>query len=100
MSEFNEELDVETIIIPDEDGNENEFEVYMKFDVPSTGKQYMILIPLEEGEVDIDEDEVVAFRYEENGDEYSLFFIEDDEEWEIVDATFQTLQEEVLGQSE
>jgi len=99
MSEFNEELDIETIIIPDEEGNENEFEVYMKFDVPQTGKQYMILIPLE-GEEEVEEDEVVAFRYEENGDEYSLFFIEDDEEWEIVDATFQTLQEEVLGNEE
>ncbi|WP_202080162.1 DUF1292 domain-containing protein [Caldalkalibacillus salinus] len=83
--------DVEKIIIPDEEGNEEVFEVLYKFDVEQTGKQYMMVIPVD-GDPEVDE--VYAFRYEENGDDLSLFIIEDDKEWEIVESTFQTLIEE------
>jgi uncharacterized protein YrzB (UPF0473 family) len=93
--EFNEE-EVEQIIIPDEDGNEEVFEVLYKFDVDQTGKQYMMVIPIE-GDPEVDE--VYAFRYEEEGDDISLYIIEDDQEWEVVEATFQTIleQEELQG---
>lgn len=92
MTEFNENQEVETIIIPDEDGNEEEFEVLYRFDVEQTGKQYMMVIPLE-GDPEVDE--VYAFRYEDNGeDDLTLFLIEDDAEWEVVEATFQTLLEQ------
>lgn len=83
--------DMERIIIPDEDGNEEVFEVLYKFDVEQTGNRYMMVIPLE-GDPDVDE--VYAFRFEENGDDLSLFLIEDDDEWEIVESTFQTLLEQ------
>lgn len=89
MSEVNEEI--EQIIIPDEEGNEEVFDVLYKFDVEQTGKQYMMVIPVD-GDPEVDE--VYAFRYEEEGDDISLFLIEDDNEWEVVEATFQTLLEE------
>lgn len=90
MSQFNEE-EVEQIIIPDEDGNEEVFEVIAKFDVESTGNQYVMVVPVE-GDPEVDE--VYAFRYEENGNDLSLYLIEDDDEWEIVESTFQTLLDE------
>lgn len=89
MVDMHEEA--EQIIIPDEDGNEEVFEVLYKFDVDQTGKQYMMVIPID-GDPEVDE--VYAFRYEEDGDDLSLFTIDDDKEWEIVEATFQTLLEE------
>lgn len=90
MTEFNEE-EVEQIIIPDEDGNEEVFEVLAKFDVEQTGNQYVMVVPVD-GDPEVDE--VYAFRYEENGDDLSLYLIEDDDEWEIVESTFQTLVDE------
>ncbi|MFD2116423.1 DUF1292 domain-containing protein [Paenibacillus yanchengensis] len=79
----------EIIYIPDEEGNEEEFEVVMKFEVDETGEMYMMVVPLiSENE---DEDEVYAFRYEEDGDDLKLYMIEDDEEWNMVEETFNTL---------
>ncbi|MCR8655771.1 DUF1292 domain-containing protein [Paenibacillus endoradicis] len=79
----------EIIYIPDEDGNEEEFEVIMKFEVDDSDKKYMMVVPLiSENE---EEDEVYAFRYEEEGDDLQLFTIDDEEEWAIVEETFNTL---------
>lgn len=90
----------ERIIIPDEDGNEEVFHVLMKFDVEETGKQYILLVPEDQDRPDVTEQEVYAFRYEECGEEegererINLYLIEDDEEWDLVESTFQTLLEE------
>lgn len=97
---FNGKDEEERIIIPDEDGNEEVFHVLMKFDVEETGKQYILLVPEEQDRPDVEEQEVYAFRYEESDegegerDRINLYLIEDDEEWEIVESTFQTLLEE------
>ncbi|ASS66278.1 MULTISPECIES: DUF1292 domain-containing protein [unclassified Paenibacillus] len=82
----------EIIYIPDEDGNEEEFEVIMKFEVDGSDQKYMMVVPLnsEAGEED-EEDEVYAFRYEEDGDDLKLYTIEDEEEWSMVEETFNTL---------
>jgi uncharacterized protein YrzB (UPF0473 family) len=83
----------ELIYIPDEEGNEEEFEVIMKFEVDDSDKKYMMVVPVEsESE---DEDEVYAFRYEEDGDDLKLFTIEDEEEWNMVEETFNTLLSEL-----
>jgi len=88
MSNHNYE-EPEIIYIPDEEGNEEEFEVIMKFEVDDSDKKYMMVVPLiSENE---EEDEVYAFRYEEEGDDLKLYRIEDDAEWEIVEETFNTL---------
>lgn len=90
----------ERIIIPDEDGNEEVFNVLLKFDVEETGKQYILLTPADQDGPEHEEQEVYAFRYEESEEAHgeqeriNLYLIEDDEEWDIVESAFQTLLEE------
>lgn len=91
--EHEEAMEPEIIYIPDEDGNEEEFEVIMKFEVDGSDNKYMMVVPLEESEEDADE--VYAFRYEEDGDELKLYTIDDEEEWNMVEETFNTLLEEM-----
>lgn len=89
----NQHEEPEIIYIPDEDGNEEEFEVIMKFEVDGSDAQYMMVVPLDAEDDDVDE--VYAFRYEEDGDDLKLYTIEDDEEWSIVEETFNTLLSEL-----
>ncbi len=84
----------EIIYIPDEEGNEEEFEVIMKFEVDGSDQKYMMVVPLSSDNEE--EDEVYAFRYEEDGDDLKLYTIEDEEEWSMVEETFNTL----LGEME
>lgn len=91
--EMGEAMDPEIIYIPDEDGNEEEFEVIMKFEVDGSDKKYMMVVPLEGG--DEENEEVYAFRYEEEGEELKLYTIDDEEEWNVVEETFNTLLEEM-----
>lgn len=86
--ELNEEA--ELIYITGEDGNEEAFEVIMKFDVENSDVKYMMVVPAE-ASADVEVDEVYAFRYEEDGDELKLFTIDSDEEWDMVEETFNTL---------
>ncbi|MFD0698876.1 DUF1292 domain-containing protein [Paenibacillus sp. GCM10027628] len=88
------EEEPEIIYIPDDEGNEEEFEVIMKFEVDGSDKKYMMVVPLDGG--DEETDEVYAFRYEEDeeGEDLKLFTIEDEEEWNIVEETFNTLMAE------
>ncbi|GIP39258.1 UPF0473 protein [Paenibacillus sp. J31TS4] len=85
----------EIIYIPDEEGNEEEFEVIMKFEVDGSDKTYMMVVPVEASEDDEDAEEVYAFRYEEDGDDLKLYTIDDEEEWNIVEETFNTLLAEM-----
>ncbi|WP_195575971.1 DUF1292 domain-containing protein [Paenibacillus sp. 1001270B_150601_E10] len=79
----------EIIYIPDDEGNEEEFEVIMKFEVDGSDHKYMMVVPVDAE--DDETDEVYAFRYEEDGDDLKLYIIEDEEEWNIVEETFNTL---------
>ncbi len=81
----------EIIYIPDDEGNEEEFEVIMKFEVDDSDAKYMMVMPVDAEE---DSDEVYAFRYEEEGDDLKLYTIEDEEEWNMVEETFNTLMAE------
>ncbi len=96
MTDFEEP---EIIYIPDEEGNEEEFEVIMKFEVDGSDSKYMMVVPLEESDNE-ESDEVYAFRYEEDGDDLQLFTIEDEEEWKIVEETFNTLMAELEDEQE
>ncbi|RAU96350.1 DUF1292 domain-containing protein [Paenibacillus sp. YN15] len=89
------EEEPEIIYIPDEEGNEEEFEVIMRFEVDGSDKKYMMLVPVVASEEEEESDEVYAFRYEEEGDDLQLFTIDDEEEWNIVEETFNTLMEEM-----
>lgn len=93
MSEQNQrEYEPEIIYIPDDEGNEEEFEVIMKFEVDESNDKYLMVVPLDSEDEDVDE--VYAFRYEEDGDDLKLYTIEDDEEWALVEDTFHTLLSE------
>ncbi|HEX7056368.1 MAG TPA: DUF1292 domain-containing protein [Bacilli bacterium] len=85
----------ELIYIPDEEGNEEEFEVIMKFEVDDTNAKYMMVVPVEDSPDAEETDEVFAFRYEEDGDELKLYTIEDEDEWNMVEETFHTLLDEM-----
>ncbi|WP_174613892.1 DUF1292 domain-containing protein [Virgibacillus ihumii] len=85
----------ERIIIPDENGEEHLFEVLFSFDVDQTEQSYIAVVPVEQK--DDDEVEVYAFRYEEkenDDNDLSLFAIESDEEWEMVEEMLNTLADE------
>ncbi|MBM7597860.1 uncharacterized protein YrzB (UPF0473 family) [Virgibacillus halotolerans] len=84
----------ERIIIPDEHGEENLFEVLFTFDVDETNQSYLAVVPAEQ--TDDEEVEVYAFRYEEKGkeDDLALFPIDTDEEWEMVEEMLHTLADE------
>ncbi|MGY4690420.1 DUF1292 domain-containing protein [Salibacterium qingdaonense] len=83
----------ERIVIPDEDGNEHLFDLLFTFDVNETGYSYMVLTAAGDQESEEEEIEVFAFRYEEGeeeGEELSLYPIESDEEWEMVEEMVET----------
>lgn len=86
------------IIIPDENGEEHLFDVLFTFDVEESGKSYMVVKPVESSEEDDDDDydEVFAFRYEEKDDDFKLFPIEDDAEWDMVEEMINTFSDEEL----
>lgn len=89
-------LDVnERIIIPDENGEEHLFETLFTFDVDETNKSYLAVIPIEQK--DAEQVDVYAFRYELSGeqdDDITLYEIESDEEWDLVEEMLHTIAEE------
>lgn len=87
--------EVEYVFIPNDDGDEERFEVIYKFEVED-GKKYLLLVPAGEDDEDEDEEqEVLAFRYEEEGEEgLTLYTIDNDEEWDIVEEAFHTFANE------
>lgn len=85
----------ERIVIPDENGEEHLFETLFTFNVDDTNSSYVAVVPVEQAEDE--EVEVFAFRYEEKGSEeseLSLFPIETDEEWDMVEEMLNTLAED------
>ncbi|WP_077621412.1 DUF1292 domain-containing protein [Sediminibacillus massiliensis] len=85
----------ERIIIPDENGEEHLFEVLFTFDVDQTGHSYIAVVPADQK--DEEEVEVFAFRYEEktnDEDDLSLFQIESEEEWGMVEEMLNTFTDE------
>ncbi|GIO13613.1 UPF0473 protein [Cohnella xylanilytica] len=87
--EINRDEEAEIIYIPDDEGNDEAFEVIMRFEPDDgTDRKYVMLVPADDTD---EEQEVFAFRYEEEGDDIKLFPIEDQEEWDMVEETFNTL---------
>ncbi|MGM0524024.1 MAG: DUF1292 domain-containing protein [Bacillota bacterium] len=88
-------IEEERIIIPGENGEENLYEVIFTFDIEENEQSYVAVVPVEQAEDE--EQEVFVFRYEEkdNQDDLMLFSIESDEEWDIVEETFNTLVDQM-----
>ncbi|MFU0823976.1 DUF1292 domain-containing protein [Clostridium sp.] len=79
------ENDFNTIVLKDENGDEVEFELIMKFDIED--KEYVIVAPVDDEEAD-----AIAFRIDKNENGESLFVtIEDDNEFEMVQEAYETL---------
>lgn len=76
--------DDETITLVDEEGEEHDFTVLDILEVD--GREYAILIPLEEG---VESDEVVIFRFEEDEAGNEILVDVEDEEWERVADAWQ-----------
>jgi uncharacterized protein YrzB (UPF0473 family) len=87
--------EAEIIYIPDDEGNEEAFEVIMRFELDDgTDRKYLMVVPADEEPEPDAEQEVFAFRYEEDNGELKLYPIEDEEEWDLVEETFNTLMDE------
>ena len=72
----------------DQDGNEIQFEIILTLE--AEGKEYAILMPLE----DNDAEEALIFRIDTDEEGDILTPLENDEEYETVVAVYNTLMEE------
>ncbi len=93
MPEENEEL----LELVDEDGNKVQLEVLDIINVDD--KEYALLLPphehTDDEEEEEHEDEVVVMRLKRDGEDYTLELIEDDDEFERVEAYIEQLEDEM-----
>ena len=88
MENMNEEmLELETILLPNEDGTETEYAILDTFDFED--KLYMVICQVE-GDT-IDDSETELLRYTVEGEEMILDSIEDDDEFNRAVAYYATL---------
>jgi len=80
---------IETV---DEDGNVINFELYDIVEVD--GQEYALLLPTEADEDDEEDGEIVLMRLTKDGEDYLFETIEDDEEFNKVEAYIQSLEDE------
>ncbi len=76
------------INLVDENGVESQFEIILTLE--AEGKEYAILVPMEEEEAE----EALIFRIDADEDGEILVPLEDDKEYEIVVDVYNTLMEE------
>ena len=84
--------DCKYVYIPDEDGNDVEFEVIMYFEIEKSHGRYIIATPTFE-----DTDEAYAFKIYEDDDESDIFVAleDDDEEFSMVLETYERIMHEM-----
>lgn len=78
MSEFNDDI----VKLLDEEGQEHSFVVLNIITVKEN--KYAIMIPVEEELSELDEQEAVVFRIDDNDGEQMLTVVDEGEEWESV----------------
>ncbi|MBO6157848.1 MAG: DUF1292 domain-containing protein [Firmicutes bacterium] len=93
MADDNKNFEVDSIVVPMEDGTEQEFAIMDEFDLD--GKNYMVLSPIEEDDT-IGEDEYIYEAVDSGSEEVELNEIEDDEEFERVCAYYESLLEDEM----
>jgi len=83
--------DAKYVYIPDQDGNDVKFEVVMYFEIEKLKGQYIIATPAFE-----ETDEAYAFKIfkDEDGSEIFIALEDDDDEFEMVLETYETLIDE------
>ncbi|WP_270941965.1 DUF1292 domain-containing protein [Romboutsia lituseburensis] len=75
----------------DENGVESAFEIILTLE--AEGKEYAILVPVEEEEAE-EAEEALIFRIDQDEEGEILVPLEDDEEYQIVVDVYNTLMEE------
>lgn len=89
MSNNNEEMmELETILLPDEDGNEQEYAILDTFNFEE--RQYMVICQVEGDTIDDANSELLRYRVE--GEDIFLDSIEDDNEFERAVAYYATME--------
>lgn len=83
-------MDTETMVVVDEQGNEQVYEIVLTFKNEEFGKSYVIYkLPGDE------EDEVFASSYDDSEtDGGDLKPIETDEEWDMIEEVLNSFQDE------
>lgn len=85
----NEELmELETILLPDEDGNEQEYAILDTFNFEE--RQYMVICEVEGDTIDDENAELLRYRVE--NEEFFLDSIEDDDEFNRAVAFYATME--------
>lgn len=77
MAFENEMIEVETVMLPGEDGKEHEYAILDDFELD--GKKYMVISVIEGDEI---AEDMELLRYREEGDDMIFDIIEDEEEFE------------------
>ncbi|MBS3885889.1 MAG: DUF1292 domain-containing protein [Dethiobacter sp.] len=78
MTEINDDI----VKLLDEEGQEHSFVVLNIIEVKEN--KYAIMIPVEDELSELDEQEAIVFRIDENDGEQMLTVVEEGEEWEAV----------------
>jgi uncharacterized protein YrzB (UPF0473 family) len=88
--------DAKYVYIPDENGNDVKFEVIIYFEIEKLKGQYIVATPADE-----DTEDAYAFKIfkDEDGSEIFIALEDEDEEFEMVLETYETLMgEDGLGE--
>lgn len=86
---MNEEtMELETILLPDEDGNEQEYAILDTFNFEE--RQYMVICEVEGDTIDDENAELLRYRVE--NEEIFLDSIEDDDEFNRAVAFYATME--------
>ena len=88
------EFEVETIMLPLEDGTDLECAILDEFEF--NGNKYMAMAPIEEG--DTLGEETYLYRFKEIGDEIEFEYIEDDAELNAVGEAYETFLNSLEGE--
>lgn len=79
------ENDISTVVLTDENGEEREFDVITKLDIEN--KEYVIVVPTDEEEVD-----AIALRIEKDeNNEDVLVTIDDEDEFAMVSEAYELI---------
>lgn len=83
--------DAKYVYIPDENGNDVKFEVIIYFEIEKLKGQYIVATPADE-----ETEDAYAFKIfkDEDGSEIFIALEDEDEEFEMVLETYETLMDE------
>lgn len=91
-------MNITEITLKDEVGNDIVFDIVYDFYSEEFNKSYILLEPVEGLDEEDDETTIYPYSYtlDENGDIDQLLPIETDEEWEMIEAELDSLNEDLF----